>query len=288
MDRLDNLYPCLESLMAHTGVSIEILVVAYMFSPGHLEQVKRDFPSVRFIESSSVRGFSENNNLALKEARGQYCFVLNDDTEIRMPVIDRLVADFEKLPENTAIVSPKLVNADGSLQLCGRPPYPAFKYVLQQWHLYRYPVNNGSGLFRTCHISGAAFLIRTSVFRSLGWFDERYFFTPEDIALSHSAGAAGYEVWCDSEVEVVHKWRTTSSPLAPAIRPASIRGNLIFLSRGSRSKYLLVGLGVWLAECTKMLKALLSGRKKDRITYRNNARSVFTRLSPKELFELYR
>lgn len=288
MNRMDNLYPCLNSVMARTQLPYEILVVAYLFSEENLSQAKKDFPTVEFIVSDRLRGFAENNNLALRRARGKFCFVLNDDTELRMPAIDRLVEDFGKLPENTAIVSPRLVNADGSLQLCGRPPYPAFKYVLQQWHLYKEPIDNGNGLFRTCHISGAAFLIRTELFRSLGWFDERYFFTPEDIALSHTAARAGYQVWCDAGVEVVHKWRTTATPLAPALRPASIRGSLIFFSGGKPVKYFLLGLGVWGAEWTKMLKARLKGRKQEYLTYRNNCRSIFTRLSPKELFERYR
>lgn len=48
-------------------------------------------PLVEFIESNEVRGFSENNNLALRQAMGKYCFVMNDDTEMNMPVVDKLV-----------------------------------------------------------------------------------------------------------------------------------------------------------------------------------------------------
>lgn len=288
MDRLDNLYPCLNSLMSQTKLSCEILVVAYRFSAEHLSQVKIDFPTVEFIVSDQLRGFSENNNLALRRARGKFCFVLNDDTEMHMPVVDRLVDDIEKLPERTAIVSPKLVNADGSLQLCGRPPYPAYKYVLQQWHLYHEPIDNGTGLFRTFHISGAAFLIKTEVFKQMGWFDERYFFTPEDIALSDKLGRTGFGIWCDADVEIVHKWRTTATPLAPALRPASIRGSLIFFSGGNPLKYSLLGLGVWAAEWVKMIFACIRGKKQEQLTYRNNTHSIFTRKSPKELFERYR
>ncbi|MBO4264221.1 MAG: glycosyltransferase [Bacteroidales bacterium] len=287
MDRMDNLYPCLRSLYAQTHVPLDVRVVAYRFRPENLAQARADFPQVRWIESTQVRGFSENNNLALRDVASKYCFVLNDDTELRMPAIDALVADFGRLPERTAIVAPKLVNPDGSLQLCGRPDYPGWKYVLQQWHLYREPVDNGQGLFRTYNISGAAFLIRTEVFRELGWFDERYFFTPEDIALSTAARAAGFEVWCDAGVEVVHKWRTTASALAPALRPASIRGSLLFFSGGHAFRYLLLGAGVWAAEWAKRIKARLAGRKTEYLTYRNNTRSIFTRRSPKEIFKRY-
>ncbi len=301
MNRLDNLYPCLESLREHTSVSFEALVVAYMFTEENLRKVRTDFPWVKFIESRELRGFSENNNLALREARGQYCFILNDDTEIHCDTIGRLVEDFERLPEGTAIVTPRLDNADGSLQLCGRPPYPSRYYALQQWHLHREPIDNRAGLkpvfdevYPTYNISGAAFLIRTDIFRELGWFDETYYFTPEDIALSTLARKKGYSVWVDAGVSVVHKWRTTASRLSPAVRPAAVRGSLIFFSGGSGGKYFLLALCVWSAETSKRLKAYFRFRldpsEANRVklmTFRNISRNIFTRRTPKEIFVKY-
>ena len=287
MNRPDNLRPCLQSIKQHTSADYETIVVAYRFSPDNLSAIQAEFPWVRFIVNDSLSGFSENNNLALKEARGAFCFILNDDTELPGPAIDRLLEDFGKLPANAAIVAPKLLNADGSLQLCGRPDYPAVNYLRQQWHGYKEPIDNGNGLFRTFNISGAAFLIKTDVFKKLGWFDERYFFTPEDIALSTLARERGYSVWCDSEAEVIHKWRTTASRISPAIRPAAVRGSLIFFSGGSTLRYLLLALGVWPAEMGKRIKARLQGRETDFKTYLNITRSIFTRKTPKELFIRY-
>ena len=301
MNRMDILYPCLEGLRAHTGVPCETFVVAYRFSPENLAKAQADFPWVSWVVSDELRGFSENNNLALRQARGRYCFVVNDDTEVREDVIGALVKDFEQLPPDAAIVSPRLLNADGSLQLCGRPPYPARYYVLQQWHLHREPIDDTVGrtplfgeVFRTSNITGAAFLIRTDLFRELGWFDETYFFTPEDIALSTLAREKGYGVYVDRAVAITHKWRTTATRISPAIRPAAVRGSLLFFSGGSRLKYGLLALPVWLAEFSKRTKAALKLRRDpseaNRIaweTFRNITRSIFTCRSPKEIFIRY-
>ena len=301
MNRMDNLYPCLEGLRANTGVPYECLVVAYRFSPENLAKAQADFPWVRWVVSDEVRGFAENNNLALRQARGRYCFPLNDDTEIREDVIGALVRDMERLPEDAAIVSPRLLNADGSLQLCGRPPYPARYYVLQQWHLHKEPIDDTVGkspvfddVFRTSNITGAAFLIKTDVFRELGWFDETYFFTPEDIALSTLARKKGYGVYVDRAATLTHKWRTTATRISPAIRPAAVRGSLIFFSGGSRLNYFLLALPVWLAESAKRAKAALRLRRdpseENRIaweTFRNITRNIFTRRTPKQIFLHY-
>ena len=301
MNRPDNLRPCLESIRAHTEISYEVFVVAYLFSPDNLDAVRSEFPWVRFIESGEIRGFSENNNLALKLTSGKYCFVLNDDTEFSCPLIDTLVEDMKRLPESAAIVSPRVDNADGTLQLCGRPPYPSVNYALQQWHLYREPIDDTVGkvpvfgqVYATSNITGACFLIKRGTFERLGWFDETYFFTPEDIALSDSAVRGGYGVYVDSGVEVVHKWRTTASRLSPAIRPAAVRGSLMFFSRGSRCRYALLASAVWCAEFAKRLKAecvcMFNPTEKNRTmleTYRHITASIFTGRTPKEIFARY-
>lgn len=301
MDRLDNLYPCLESIRAHTSLSYETLVVAYRFSPDNLERARRDFPWVVFMENNALSGFSENNNIALRKASGRYCFILNDDTEFDAPVIDRLVSDMESLPEDAAIVSPKLLNADGSLQLCGRPPYPSRYYALQQWHLHKEPLDDTVGkqplfgeVYPTSNITGACFLIRRDVFGTLGWFDERYYFTPEDIALSTLAREKGYSVWVDAGVSVTHKWRTTASAISTAIRPAAVKGSLLFFGRRSRAQYLSLCLAVWCAEYTKRIKAAIryrlhpSGENRIKyLTFRNITAEIFSRLTPKEIFIRY-
>ena len=113
MNRPDILYPCLRSLREHNSASMEVLVVAYMFSSANIAGLREDFPWVKVVESGEIRGFSENNNLALRQARGKYCFVVNDDTLMSMPVIDLLLADMEKLGPRVAAVCPRIVFPDG-------------------------------------------------------------------------------------------------------------------------------------------------------------------------------
>ena len=301
MNRMDNLRPCLQSIRENTGVSYETLVVAYLFNPDNLEAARAEFPWVTFIESKEIRGFSENNNLALGQARGRYCFVLNDDTEFSCPVIDSLVSDIERLPESAAIVSPKLLNADGSLQLCGRPPYPSRYYALQQWHLHSEPLNDTVGktpifdeVYQTSNITGAAFLIKRDIFESLGWFDEKYFFTPEDIALSTLARERGFTVWVDAGVSIVHKWKTTASRISTAVRPAAVKGSLLFFGRRSGICRQLLSIAVWCAEFSKRLKArlryMVSPTESNLIkyrTFRNITAEIFSSRTPKEIFIKY-
>ncbi|MBR6882650.1 MAG: glycosyltransferase, partial [Bacteroidales bacterium] len=288
MDRPDLLYPCLEGIRAHTSVSYEVWVVAYLFSPEHLAALKADWPEVKVVESRELRGFSENNNLALRQVTGEYCFIVNDDTLMSMPVIDRLVADFDRLPADAAIVSPKIVVPDGRVQTCGRAPWTAWRYVKHYLHLVDETVPSAwsmkKGLFRTWTVNGACFLIKTAVFRSAGWFDETYTFTPEDIAIGHKVNQMGYSVWADADVSITHLAGGTVSRLEAAIKPTRVRGALQFYSGGNPVKYALLGGFVWCTEALRRLKYLFADKSDPSsraaimdATARNVMRSVFTR-----------
>ena len=253
MNRPDNLYPCLEGLRAHTGVACETWVVAYRFPPGDLAKVQEDFPWVRWIVSEGIRGFSENNNLALRRVRGRYCFIVKD----------------------------------GRIQTCGRGPWSPSRYALH----YLHGVNEArpsrwsmqEGLFRSYTLNGACFLIRTDVFREAGWFDERFFFTPEDIALGDLLNRRGYTVWTDADVSITHLAGGSVSAMEAAIKPARVRGSLIFYGEPLPLKLL-----IWCFEALRVCKYTLLPRTERgtlmRRTALNVLHTVFSGQHPKEIF----
>lgn len=301
MDKPELLRDCLRSIREHTTVSYETFVVAYRYGEQNLRRVKEEFPWVTFIESNEVRGFAENNNLALRLAKGRFCYVVNDDTEAAEDVVGALMRDFALLPEDAAIVSPRILNEDGSLQLCGRPTFSAWQYVMERFHLYSEPKDDTAGktpvagsVYRTSNITGACFLIKREIFESMGWFDERFFFTPEDFALSTNLRRKGYGVYVDKGVTITHKWHKTASAIIQATHPAAMRGTIMFFSGGSDLRYLAIALPTWLAQTAKRLKAAVmcafAPTPQRRIilrSYRNETRSIFTHRSTKEIFTRY-
>ncbi len=299
MNNLKNLYPCLDSIKKYTTVSYETLVVAYLFSKENLERVKKDYPWVTFIESNEIRGFSENNNLALRQAKGKYCFVLNDDTYFDMPVIDELNNTIRLLPENVAIVSPTTLNRDGTIQRCGKPHYNMLSYIWGHLKLLSF-VQKGSkyinqkGIFKTWNISGAAFLIKTNIFKDVGWFDERYFFCPEDIALSELLNKKGYTCYVNSDIKLTHVGGGTWSKLLPATRPAAEKGGLYFYASNNtflKIMYITISITFSSFYCLYWLaKFSFNKSEKNRIFYKsyvNTIKAMTSSQTPKEIFTKY-
>lgn len=296
MNRPDILFPCLDSIKAgNFSAVLETLVVAYRFSPENLARLMEFYPWVKVVPSDGIRGFSENNNLALRQAQGRYCLILNDDTLVPAFSIDRLVLDMETLPDDAAAVSPRIEFADGRVQTLGRAPWSPWRYFLHYMHLVdeTHPTkwSMKSGLFRTFTLNGACFLIKTDVFREAGFFDERFFFTPEDIALGHLLNSRGYSVYADADISITHLAGGSVSQMEPAIKPARVQGALLFYSGGSAIKRFFLALFVWLVEAARGLKYLFADKSDPAshasimsATARNVRRNVFTSKTPKQVF----
>jgi len=298
MNNLGNLYPCLDSIKAHTSLNYETIVVAYMFSEENLAKAKEDFPWVRFIESNEIRGFSENNNLALREAKGRFCFVVNDDTSMDMPVIDKLASTIKQLPEDVAVVSPKLMYPDGTVQSCGRAPRNWKIYMLQALHLWdesKSKYVNQEGVFQSYNIVGAAFLIKTDVFEKMGWFDERYFFSPEDLALSTALNQSGYKCYVNADVCITHYEGMSAKSLSmiqTATRPAALKGSIILHSHGNPAIKAILNVFCFSLLLPKFIYHRIKGLLKKRPNYdyilsvgdMNCMEVFFTDKTPKQLF----
>lgn len=302
MNNLKNLYLCLDSIKKNTTVSYEVLVVAYLFSKENLQKARSDYEWVNFIESDEIRGFSENNNLALRLAKGKYCFVVNDDTEMRMPVIDQLVDTIESLPDDVAIVSPKLINPDGSTQVCGRPYVDWWINMKEDFgiknkeNIEKYC--NKRGVFQSYNIIGAAFLIKTDLFRKVGWFDETYFFCPEDVALSDMLNKSGYKCYVNADAEIIHYEGMSGKSLSmvqTATRPAHAKGGVIFYSHGNKLLFCFLSVYYFFHYLFRFIYHRIKGGIKEKLNEnyvlsigdKNVCCSILSSKSPKEIFVKY-
>ena len=292
MNQIEDLLRCLDGIVAHTHrTTYEIWVVAYLFSAENLARLRARHPAVHVVESNELRGFAENNNLALRQANGEFCFIVNDDTAMDMPVVDLLRESFRQEPR-AAIFSPKILNMDGSVQFCGGLPHTMRHWLLVEFKLrkpsrMKSPLINGAGIFRTSTVMGAAFMIRTAILRELGYFDERYFFCPEDSALSMLANERGYACFVNADVRIYHKHSATLGRHALAVVPTMQRGQTIFHSRGSRVRWLVYASAMFALAAGKSLYWALN-RSPDHALrsriWRAAMATAFSRRTPKEIF----
>lgn len=287
MNRMDNLDVCIPSIERYTKCKHKIYVVAYMFSKENLADLREKYPQVLVVESNEIRGFSENNNLALRQVASEFVFVQNDDTEYKEPVLDKLLDVYKKTPEAT-IMSPVLLLGNGKVQYKGRRPYTYLSYVLGLLGIHSRPKSkyeNQSGIFKSYNVSGAAFLIRTDDFRRIGFFDERFFFCPEDIVVSTTINKMGGKCYVDSDTYITHYHGVSSrkTKLFYATTCAAYLGNYIFYCENclqSLTARTLLRLKITIMSLMKQ-----NQHRKDYVyIYRNVLAGIKKHQTPKGLF----
>lgn len=295
MNQLARLRTCLDSLYAqNTRIPFEVWVVAYRFTPENLTALRELYPQVRIVESTGTRGFAENNNLALRRATGKYCFCLNDDTRMEMPAMEMLAAALDRTPDAAAVM-PKLLDWDGGVQSCGdgelTPGYWFLREVgILRWGGGKRAGGERRGLFRVPSIGGTAFMIRTDVLRELGYFDERYFFTPEDAALSARANERGYHCYVEADAEIFHECHTTLKAHLLPVMVAAQRGLRIFFARESRWRDFRVSLLMAVRDLLKLFYWCFRRGESARLhrrLWRAMLATVFSRAPAKDLFVRY-
>ena len=294
MDQIERLETCLRSFQQHeSATSLEIWVVAYRFSPDHLAWLRQNFPAVNVIENNGFSGFAENNNLALRKARGRYCLLFNDDAYLVMPILDSLEKVFLDHPR-AAIAMPQLRNPDGSIQFSGAGPYTLARQLYRDfagvWQSFGEPRSKWvqpSGVFQTASVLGGALAVRTDVAKELGYLDEQYFFSPEDTAFCVLAARHGYECYVNADIHAFHKKSSTLRANFIPCMAAIQRGQILFFSQQPRAWTFGIQLAFWFRNWLKLLAWCFrrgDNAREHRHIWRAMVGCTFSRKSPKELF----
>ena len=176
---------CLHALSAGlAGLNAEVWVVDNASADGSAEAIRAAFPEVHVIDNPMNAGFGAANNLALKQATGEFLLLLNTDAFAAPGAVAALV-EYLKAHPKAGIAGPRLLNADGSLQRsCYRYPSPARAWLENtglSGLLARHPILGDYSAWAHDQeqavewVIGACLLVRREAYVQAGGFDEAFF-----------------------------------------------------------------------------------------------------------------
>lgn len=190
---------CLQSVSrALEGIESEVFVVDNHSDDDSVETVRTQYPWVRLIENQENMGFSRANNIAIREARGEYVLLLNPDTIVEEATLREVLRFMdEHLKAGGAGVM--MHNADGSLAPESRRALPTpwvscLKMLgfTKRYYMSHLPWDQPG---RIEVISGAFCFLRKKALDEVGLLDEDFFMYGEDIDLSYRLLKGGWENW---------------------------------------------------------------------------------------------
>lgn len=197
-----HLEDCLGTIHDQGFRDFETILVDNGSVDGSMEFVTQRFPWVRIVPSGSNLGFAGGNNLGIRHCRGDYVFLLNNDTKLDPMALESLAEAIRTNPEVGVFAcfmidfhKPDRVDSAGDTLYTAGVPFNFSGFPASRF-LHPRPV--------TSACAGAAVYERALLER-LGGFDEEFFLIFEDVDLSLRARHLGEEILFLPSVKVLHK-----------------------------------------------------------------------------------
>ena len=225
--------------------------------------ISEKYPYVKVIRSNQNLGFAGGNNLGIKEAKGKYILLINNDTYFKdfniAPLIDRLESS-----DKIGIVCPKLRFAWGNnpIQFAGYTP-------LSQITVRNQAIGFGEedkGQYNTAHSTpyahGAAMLIKREAIQKVGLMPECFFLYYEELDWSMMFTRTGYEIWYDPACTIYHKESQATGQNSPLRTYYITRNRLLLVKRNYKgiNKYLSYIYIIGLVATRDIIKYTFQGR----------------------------
>ena len=238
-DALPWIEQCLESVAA-----LDTVVVDNGSRDDTVAFVRERFPSVRVVESEN-RGLAAGWNLGVAETSGEHVLILNADAWLVADAAEQLLAASARHPR-AALVGPRLLNTDGSLQRSVRGFPTLWRLATEYFFLRKLaPRSQALNAFYAggfAHdeqreaefVMGACMLVRREAIDQVGPLDEAFFLFSEETDWAYRFREAGWKVLFFPGAECVH---VGGASHGGRLFRENVRGHLRFLSKHRGDAY---------------------------------------------------
>jgi N-acetylglucosaminyl-diphospho-decaprenol L-rhamnosyltransferase len=204
----DYLLACLEAIerVHPEGMEREVLVLDNASSDGSAEAVRsRGGGEVRLIERERRAGKGENDSTLMRAAKGKYCLLLNEDSELRPGAPAALVAALEADPKAAAATA-QLLNSDGVPVPCawrfpGVGTALAGALFLHRWLTVQ---SKGSSTRRVDWGQSSALLVRREAAAQIDFMDPTFFVYYDECDFARRLADAGWHSLFVPAAEAIH------------------------------------------------------------------------------------
>ncbi len=201
---------CLNSIKKQNFSLYEVIIIDNGSTDESVEYIKDNYDEFTLIQNRENLGFATAVNQGIKASNAEYVFLLNNDTELEVECVSKLLNCIDKDETIFAVSSKMIQNQNRNLIDDAGDEYTILGFTQKVG-------NNRSTefyqrkreIFSAC--AGAA-IYRRNIFDIIGYFDENFFAYMEDLDISYRARIYGFKcVYCPEAVVYHHVSATSGS-----------------------------------------------------------------------------
>ncbi|MEZ5155554.1 MAG: glycosyltransferase [Solirubrobacterales bacterium] len=210
----EHLATCLRAIAAHhpDGVEHEILVLDNASDDGSVDLVAQMAQRervigdrLRLIVTERRQGKALNDSLLLESARGEFCLLLNEDSEVLPGCAEALLGALRADP-GAGAAGAQLLAPDGTPQPCAWRLPGVGTALAQALFLHRRLVTESGGTQtrRVGWAQSAALLVRRAAAERIGWLDPEFFVYSDETDFCKRLAGAGFATLYVPAARAVH------------------------------------------------------------------------------------
>jgi GT2 family glycosyltransferase len=200
-----------------------------------------DYSNTRLLVSDKNLGFAGGNNWGMRQAKGEFIFIVNNDTELTPDIIGLLLSPFYQNPA-IGVVCPKIKYFDDRriIQYAGfRPMNPFTGRTTSIGDMEpdrgQYDIPG-----KTYGAHGCAMMVKKEVIEKTGMFPEKFFLYYEEWDWSARIQKAGYLIWYQPAATIYHKESMTVGRENPVKAYYHSRNRILYMRRNSNTFRLFI------------------------------------------------
>jgi N-acetylglucosaminyl-diphospho-decaprenol L-rhamnosyltransferase len=202
------LMACLDAIERVTprGLEHEVLVLDNASEDGSVEAVMARRSGVRLLVLDRRRGKAANDSALLQAARGEFCLLLNEDSELQPGAVEALL---EALDQDAvaAVAGGRLLRADGSPQQCAWRLPSVGTALAGALFLHRLVTvqSRGSRTRSVGWTQSSAMLVRRRAAEDVRWLDPAFFVYSDETDFCKRLRDVGWRILWVPGARAIHQ-----------------------------------------------------------------------------------
>ena len=255
---------CINSIYNKTkDINFEILVIDNNSKDNSCEIVESNFPLVKLIKLNENIGFGRANNIGIKQALGEYVFLLNSDTILLNNAV-KILYDNNKEYKNIGVLGANLFTKDLKPNESFVRFDLGFLYELEIFFNKHFSTllfgknayfnHTNKPLIFNGIIIGADMFLPKKILDNVGGFDPDFFMYHEESELQYRIIKNGFKVASVPDAKIIHLGGASSNNNTNVLKNV-IYNRFLYLKKSNR--YYLVYVSLILTSIKFIYRVLL-------------------------------